>query len=82
MDFNAMIEGFLDGTAPEFRPRAHYIQPMDLLVIYLKDRPYVASVFTRELDLLLDAETREIVGVQVHGAGRLIDDERLRRALG
>ena len=59
---------------PPFKPNATYNKGGDMIEVYLSDRSYYAKWLCPGISVLLDSETDEVIGVEITGVKRLIQD--------
>ena len=60
---------------PPFSPKPHYSKAGDCLFLFFKDEEYYATGFTDSVDLFKSEETDEVIGVQIHGISKLLEDK-------
>lgn len=63
---------------PPFRPVAYHNKIGDIMEVFWEDVPYIAKWVSPTVTLLRAADNDRIVGVQVWGASKIVEDQNGR----
>ena len=58
-----------------FNPKPHYSKAGDCLSLFFKNEEYYAEGLTKLVDLFKSEKTGEVIGVQIHGISKLLEDK-------